>query len=237
MTDFLTNIFVQLFNVIHNLVEVVISNPEWSYGLAIILFTIVAKAALLPLSIKQTKSTAKMGAIQPEVQKLQEKYKKDPQRAQQEMLKLYKDNDVSPMSGCLPMLIQFPIMIALFYVFSKVDYQGAGFLWLTDLTKPDPYFILPIISGLTTYFSTKSMQPMGDSEAAKKTATMNIGMSIFFGFMSLQFAGSLVLYWTVGNIIQMIQTRLLSKTIKINVQDTSKEKDKNKNKNKNAKRA
>ncbi len=236
MTNFLTNIFVQLFNGIHGLVEAVITNPDWSYGIAIILFTIVAKVCLLPLSIKQTKSTTKMSAIQPEVQKLQEKYKKDPQRAQQEMMKLYKENDVSPMSGCLPMLIQFPIMIALFYVFSKIDYHGAGFLWLPDLTQKDPLYILPIISGLTTYFSTKSMQPGGDSEAAKKTATMNIGMSIFFGFMSLKFAGALVLYWTISNSIQMIQTRLLAKTIKVNAPNASKN-TKNEKNTKNAKRA
>ena len=155
-----------------------------------------------------------MSAIQPEVKKIQEKYKKDPQKAQQEVMKIYKENDVSPMGGCLPMLIQFPILIALFYVFQHIDYQGAGFLWLTDLTKSDPLYILPILSGITTYFSTRSMQGSADEAAAKQASTMNIGMSIFFTFMSFKFAGALVLYWVVNNGIQLLQNLLLKKEYK-----------------------
>jgi len=195
----------------HGLVEAVISNPNLSYGITIILFTLVMRILLLPLSLKQTKSTVKMSAIQPEVKKIQEKYKKDPQKAQQEVMKIYKENDVSPMGGCLPMLVQFPILIAMFYVFQHIDYQGAGFLWLPSLTKPDPYYILPLISGITTYFSTKSMQGSTDAQAAKQASTMNIGMSIFFTFMSLKFLGALVLYWVVNNILQLLQNLAFKK--------------------------
>ncbi|MEG0613741.1 MAG: membrane protein insertase YidC [Clostridium sp.] len=213
MTNFLSGIFIQGFNAIHGIVESIIANPNISFGVAIIIFTLVAKICLLPLSLKQTKSTAKMSAIQPEVQKLQAKYKNDPQRQQTEMMKMYKENNVSPLSGCLPMLIQFPIIIALFYVFKSIDYQGSGFLWMPDLMKPDPTMILPIISGLTTYFSTRSMQP-ATGDAAKQTGMMNIGMSVFFGFMSLKFEGALVLYWTIGNLIQMAQSMILNKIYK-----------------------
>jgi YidC/Oxa1 family membrane protein insertase len=195
----------------HGLVEAIISNPNLSYGITIILFTLVMRILLLPLSLKQTKSTVKMSAIQPEVKKIQEKYKKDPQKAQQEVMKIYKENDVSPMGGCLPMLVQFPILIAMFYVFQHIDYQGAGFLWLPSLTKPDPYYILPLISGITTYFSTKSMQGSSDAQAAKQASTMNIGMSIFFTFMSLKFLGALVLYWVVNNILQLLQNLAFKK--------------------------
>jgi len=195
----------------HGLVEAVISNPNLSYGITIILFTLVMRILLLPLSLKQTKSTVKMSAIQPEVKKIQEKYKKDPQKAQQEVMKIYKENDVSPMGGCLPMLVQFPILIAMFYVFQHIDYQGAGFLWLPSLTKPDPYYILPLISGITTYFSTKSMQGSSDAQAAKQASTMNIAMSIFFTFMSLKFLGALVLYWVVNNILQLLQNLAFKK--------------------------
>jgi len=213
LTNFLSGIFEQVFYAVHNFVHLVIKNPDISFGVAIILFTLLARICLLPLSLKQTKSTVKMSAIQPELKKLQEKYKNDPQRQQSELSKLYKDNNVSPLSGCLPMLIQFPIIIALFYVFKNVDYQGAGFLWMTDLTLKDPTMILPIISGLTTYFSSKAMQP-STGAATSQNSMMNIGMAVMMGFMSLKFPGALVLYWTVGNLIQMLQSMILNKIYK-----------------------
>ena len=166
---------------------------------------------LLPLSIKQTKSTAKMGVIQPEMKKIQEKYKEDPQKYQQEVMKLYKENGVNPMGGCLPMLVQMPILFALFAVFQKLNFQGAGFLWLPDLILPDPYYILPILSTVTTYFSSKLMQPPGGGEQSKQTSTMNTGMAIFMGFMSIKFQGALVLYWVMNSILQVIQTLVINK--------------------------
>lgn len=214
MTNFLSGIFIKFFNAIHGIISGVVSNPDISFGVTIIVFTIIMRILLLPLSLKQTKSTVKMSTIQPEVKKIQEKYKKDPQKAQQEVMKIYKENNVSPMGGCLPMLIQFPILIAMFYVFQHIDYQGAGFLWLNDLMKPDPYYILPVVSGLTTYFSTKSMQASGTDAAAKQAASMNIGMSIFFAFMSFKFAGALVLYWVVNNSLQLLQNLFLKKEYK-----------------------
>lgn len=214
MTTFLNKMFENFFNGIHGLVQNVVANQDWSFGITIILFTVVIRVLLLPLSFRQTKSTAKMSAIQPEVKKIQEKYKKDPQKAQQEVMKLYKENDVSPMGGCLPMLIQFPIVIAMFYVLQHINYGDASFLWLKPLSSPDKTYILPIISGITTYFSTKSMQAGGDDAAAKQASTMNIGMSIFFVFMSLKFSGAVVLYWVVNNVIQLLQNLLLKKEFK-----------------------
>ncbi len=211
--NYLSGIFVEVFKSVHKFVQLITTNPDISFGIAIIIFTLLARICLLPLSLKQTKSTAKMSAIQPEIKKVQEKYKNDPQRQQTEIMKVYKENNVSMFGGCLPMLIQFPIMIALFYVFKSIDYQEAGFLWMPDLAQKDPTMILPIVSGLTTYFSSKAMQP-ATGDAAKQTNMMNIGMSIFFGFMSLQFPGALVLYWTVGNLIQMAQSLILNKIYK-----------------------
>lgn len=210
MTNFLSDIFGQVFQGVHTFVEIFTQNPNISFGVTIILFTLLARLCLLPLSLKQTKSTAKMSAVQPELKKIQDKYKNDPQRQQTEMMKLYKENDISPLGGCLPMLIQFPIIIALFYVFSEFDYQGAGFLWMKSLTEPDPLYILPILSGLTTYISMKATTPAA-GDAAKQTNMMNIGMSIFFTFMSFKFQAALVLYWTVSNLIQMAQSLILNK--------------------------
>jgi YidC/Oxa1 family membrane protein insertase len=201
----------KFFYWIHTGVHTIIPNNDISFGIAIIVFTIIIKLVLLPLSIKQTKSTAKMGAIQPEMKKVQEKYKGDPQKAQQEVMKLYKENGVNPMGGCLPMLVQMPILFALFAVFQNLNFQGASFLWLSDLTKADPYYILPILSTITTYFSSKLMQPPGDGAQAKQTSTMNTAMAIFMGFMSIKFAGALVLYWVMNNVLQVIQTLVINK--------------------------
>ncbi|MBD8045699.1 membrane protein insertase YidC [Clostridium faecium] len=209
MKEWLGGILGKFFYFLYDIISAGIPNKNISVGLTIILFTIVIRILLLPLSIKQTKASVKMSEIQPKAKALQDKYKNDPQRAQQELMKLYKEEGVSPMGGCLPMLIQFPILIALFYVFSTLDYQGASFLWVPNLSKPDPYYILPILSTITTYLSSKFMQPDGDSEVAKKTSSMNIGMAIFFGFMSLKFQAALVLYWVVNNLIQLVQTLAL----------------------------
>jgi len=209
--DFLTAPLEKFFYLIHSGVHTIIPNNNISFGLAIILFTVIIRIVLLPLSIKQTKSTAKMGAIQPEMKKVQEKYKKDPQKSQQEVMKLYKENGVNPMGGCLPMLIQMPILFALFTVFRNLNMQGAGFLWLPNLTMADPYKILPILSMVTTYFSSKLMQPPSGGAQSKQTSTMNIGMAIMMGFMSLNFAGALVLYWVVNNVLQVIQTLVINK--------------------------
>ncbi len=213
MTNYLSSIFGQIFQAVHNFVEIFTQNPNISFGVTIILFTLLARICLLPLSLKQTKSTAKMSAMQPELKQVQEKYKNDPQRQQSEMMNLYKKYDISPLGGCLPMLIQFPIVIALFYVFKEFDYQGAGFLWMNSLVDPDPLYIMPILSGVTTFLSMKVSTP-ATGDAAQQTKMMNIGMSIFFTFMSFKFPSALVLYWTVSNLIQMIQGLVLNKIYK-----------------------
>ncbi|MBZ9689770.1 membrane protein insertase YidC [Clostridium estertheticum] len=208
--QFLTSPLEKFFYFLHSGIHTVIPNNNISFGLAIILFTVIIRLILLPLSIKQTKSTAKMGAIQPEMKKVQEKYKKDPQKSQQEVMKLYKENGVNPMGGCLPMLVQMPILFALYAVFQNLNMQHAGFLWMPDLSLPDPYYILPILSTVTTYFSSKLMQPPGGAQS-KQTSTMNTAMAIFMGFMSLKFKGALVLYWVINNVIQVIQTVVINK--------------------------
>ena len=215
--NFLNQGLSAFFNFIHSGVYAVIHNVNFSYGLAIILFTIIVRVILLPLNIKQTRSQVRMQAIQPEVKKLQEKYKNDPQKSQQEMMKLYKEKGVNPMGGCLPLIIQLPILWALFYVFRNIKPVDpatgqaitVSFLWMKDLFSYDPLFILPILSGLTTYLSSRMMAPVADSAAAKQTSTMNIGMSIFMVFMAWKFTAALVLYWVCNNLIQIAQTMIM----------------------------
>lgn len=209
----------KFFDFIHNGVYSIIHNVNISYGVAIILFTIIVRIILFPLNMKQTRSQVRMQAIQPEIKKLQEKYKNDPQKSQQEMMKLYKEKGVNPMGGCLPLIIQLPILWALFYVFRSIQpidpatgqTVTVSFLWVTNLFNYDQLFILPILSGLTTYLSSRMMAPAGDSAQAKQTSTMNIGMSIFMVFMAWKFTAALVLYWVANNLIQIGQTVLMRK--------------------------
>ncbi len=208
--QYLNSAFVQFFELVHQWVTMVIPNKNFSYGFAIILMTLIIRLILLPLNIKQTKSSIAMSELQPETKKIQEKYKNDPQRAQQEMMKLYKEKGANPLSGCLPMLIQWPIFIALYYVFNNLTgINGVHFLWIQDLAKRD--IVLAILSGITTYYSGSLMMPTGDSAQAKQSATMNIGMSIFMIFISWSLKSALVLYWVVNNLIQITQTLVMKK--------------------------
>ena len=212
--NFLNNALSSFFILMYNPVQAVFQNKNISYGLTIILFTLVIKIILLPLNIKQIRSQIKMSEVQPLTKKIQEKYKKDPKKSQEEVMKLYKEKGVNPLGGCLPLLIQLPILWALFYVFRTLpNIQGVSFLWIPNLAAPDYQFfgvvrILPILSGITQYFSTLMMTPAGaagDNPQMKQQGTMNIGMSIFMVFMSWNFTSALVLYWVTNNLLQILQ--------------------------------
>jgi len=208
--QYLNNTFVQFFEFVHQSVSLLFPSKNVSYGMAIILVTVIIRLILLPLNIKQTKSSIAMNELQPETKKIQEKYKNDPQKAQQEIMKLYKEKGANPLSGCLPMLIQWPIFIALYYVFNNLQgISGVHFLWITDLAKRD--VVLAVLSGLTTYFSGSLMMPSGNSAQAKQSATMNISMSVFMIFISWSLKSALVLYWVVNNLIQIAQTLVMKK--------------------------
>lgn len=219
MFNFINEGLSKFYYFIQGGIQAVIHNPNVSYGVAIIVFTIIIRVILLPLNMKQTRSQIKMQELQPEIKKLQEKYKKDPTMAQQETMKLYKEKGVNPMGGCLPLIIQLPILWALFYVFRNIHPVDAvtgkaiavHFLWINDLFKFDQWYILPVLSGITTYLSSLMMTPAVDSAQAKQTSTMNIGMAIFMVFMAWKFTAALVLYWVVNNLIQIGQTALMRK--------------------------
>ena len=127
-----------------------------SYGIAIILMTIVIKMILYPLTIKQVKSMKAMQDIQPEMKRLQEKHKKNPEMLQKEMARIYKDAGVNPLAGCLPLIAQMPILMGMFYALQNFKYAGdPSFLWLANLSLPDPYYVLPVLSALTTFIQQK----------------------------------------------------------------------------------
>lgn len=179
-----------------------------NYGIAIILLTVIIKLILLPFSFMQINSMKKMQDIAPMQKKLQEKYKNDKEKLNTEIMKLYQENKINPMGGCLPLLIQLPIIIGLFRVFQTYDFSGASFLWIKDLSVPDATYILPILAAVTTYFQTKIATPAGTDNP---NASMNIVMPLIIGWFSLKFAAGLALYWVVSNVVQIAQQLLFTR--------------------------
>jgi YidC/Oxa1 family membrane protein insertase len=183
-------LFVQLHKIIPN------------YGLVIILFTILMKAAFHPLSRKSTKATLRMQELQPKLAALKEKYKKEPARLNQETMKLYKQSGVNPLGGCLPLLFQMPVFYALFVVFrSTIELRGAKFiLWLTDLSQMDPYYVLPVVMAATMFWQQKI------TIKDPKQAMLVYFMPVLFFFFFFKFPAGLTLYWTMFNILSLIET-------------------------------
>ena len=188
-----------------------------NYGLSIILFTILVKVLLLPLTIKQTKSTKAMQDIQPKIQEIQTKYKDKPEKQQQEIMMIYTEAKINPLAGCLPLLIQMPILIALFSVLREPVTYGVfadqaqfvnaakGFLWIKDLTTPD--YILAILSGATTFLMQTLMMPKDQQQGSMKIMTYVMSaMMLFWGF---SFPAGLTLYWTIGNVFAIGQHYLI----------------------------
>lgn len=207
--DFMANIF----NYLHAfIVNMGVSDVGLSYVLAILVFTLIIRILILPFNIKAAKSTQGMQKIQPELKKIQAKYKDNPEKLNSEMMKLYKDNNVSLTGGCLPSLLPLPILMALYYVFFRIDgMNGQSFLWIKDLGAPDRFFILPVLAALSTYLPSYLMsKATPQQEGGMNMGTMNLVMAGMMGFMSLNFKSILVLYWIIGNVIQGIQTYFLN---------------------------
>lgn len=173
-----------------------------NYGLAIILMTIVIKLLLYPLTVKQVKSMKAMQDMQPEMKKLQEKHKKNPDVLQKEMAKLYKESGVNPLAGCLPLIAQMPILMGMFYALRDFNYVGdPQFLWMSSLSNADPFYILPVLSALTTFVQQKQTS----AEMNQQTKMMMIFMPLFIGWISCTFPSGLVIYWVISNLMQILQ--------------------------------
>lgn len=178
------------------------------YGLAILLLTIVVRTIILPLTIKQYKSSKAMQAIQPEIAKLREKYKDNPQKMQEEMMKLYQTHQVNPMAGCFPLIIQMPIFIALYNaIYWNPDIREHSFLWL-KLGEKDPTYILPIIAAITTFVQSKMMQKTQTMQAPGMGAMLLI-MPVMIFVMAMNFPAALPLYWVYSNVYTIVQNYFL----------------------------
>jgi len=178
-----------------------------NYGLAIIGITILIKLVLLPLTLKQDRSMSAMKRLQPELDALKTKHKNDPQTLNQKTIELYKIHKVNPASGCLPILLQMPILFALFGVLRKtgadsVIADNASFLWLT-LSTPDPMFILPLLNGAVSFFQQKLMsETQGNNPQMKMMMYMFPVMMIF---ISYKMPSGLQLYWVVSSMAAVAQ--------------------------------
>ncbi len=183
-----------------------------NYGIAIILLTIVVRALLFYPSLKSAKAMEEMKKIQPQLMAVREKFKKDPTRMNQEMMKLYKEHKVNPLGGCLPMLLQLPFFVALYNVLSvSIELRQASFIpfWIKDLSVFDPYYILPILMGVSMIFTMKMTSTTPDPQQAKIMMFMNIAFIFLFAWLP----AGLLLYITLSNLLSIGQQLYVRKLI------------------------
>ncbi|WP_100486578.1 YidC family membrane integrase SpoIIIJ [Sporolactobacillus pectinivorans] len=190
-----------------------VSHIFWnSYGIAIIITTIIVRLVLLPLMAKQVKSSQAMQELQPKIKELQQKYSSKDQntqkKLQEEQMKLFQENHVNPLAGCLPLLIQMPILFAFYQAIMRTEaIKSQSFLWF-QLGHADPFYILPVIAGLSTFLQQKIMMGrMGNNNP--QMAMMMYVFPIMIAIPALYFPSALALYWVIGNIFMIFQTYII----------------------------
>ncbi len=200
---FIANPLFWLLDQIHNLVG--------NWGWSIVFLTILVKLAMWPLSAKAYKSMARMRKLGPEMQRLKEQYGDDRQKMSQEMMKFYQKEKINPLGGCLPILVQMPVFIALYWMLlESVELRHAPFMfWIQDLSMKDPYFILPILMGVSMYVQ-QLLNPTPPDPMQAKIMKM---LPIVFTFFFLWFPAGLVIYWVVNNIISIAQQYAITRKI------------------------
>jgi len=207
--SFISKLLLSFMYGIHSLV------PSW--GWSIVIMTICIKTLFWPLSAKASRSQKRMGKIQGPMAELKEKYKDNPQKMQQETLKLFREHQVNPVAGCLPMLVQMPIFLGLFYMLrSASELRHESFLWVSDLSMPDtltyiagyPLNVLPLIMGLTMFFQMR-MMPVSPTADPAQQKIFKFLPFIFLIFL-YNFSSGLVLYWTVQNLLTILQQKIIN---------------------------
>ena len=184
------------------------------YGVVLIVFGLRVRLLLWPLNQKAMRASTAMQAIQPQLQAIQSRYKEDPQKLQQEMFKLYKEHNVNPLGGCWPMLLPMPVLFALFFVLgNSIELRGVPFLWFPDLSRPDPLYIIPVLSGISMFALSKVGQlGIQHTPQTKAQAQMMLYMMpVMIGFFGFTFASGLNLYWTVSNLASIPQQWMIGK--------------------------
>ena len=200
---FLTKPFFYLLQMLHSALG--------NMGLAILALTVLIKALFFPLSAASYRSMAKMRVVAPRMEELKRRYADDRMKLQQAMMQMYKEEKINPLGGCLPVLIQIPVFIALYWtLLASVEIRQAPWLgWITDLSAKDPYFILPVLMTISMYVQSLLSPPPPDPMQAK---IMKI-MPLVFSFMFFMFPAGLVLYWVVNNVLSILQQWLITRQI------------------------
>ena len=179
-----------------------------NFGVSIIIVTILIKIMLLPLTLKQDKSMKEMKKLQPELEKIKEKYANDKQMLNIKTMELYKEHKVNPLGGCLPLLLQLPILFALFGVLRNgIIPKDSSFLWL-KLSVPDPFYVLPVLNGAVSFFQQKLM---GSADSNPQMKNMMYIFPIMMIMFSVKMPSGLQLYWLTSSILAVIQQYFIMK--------------------------
>jgi YidC/Oxa1 family membrane protein insertase len=212
MLQFLRDLFDPLFNVMGFILQTFHGwgAPWW---LSIVMLTIAVRTFLFPLTIRQVKSMRKMQDLKPEMDELRKKHKDDPQALQREMLKLYTERGANPLGGCLPILVQLPIFLVLYYTikeFERLDsFRNGGLLWFQDLTVYDPLYILPVLYIATMMVS----QEIAMKNTAPEQKRIMRFLPLVFGIVLLRFPAGLFVYWVTSNGISIVQNLLIYRNV------------------------
>ena len=188
-----------------------------SYGWSIVVITIIIKLLFWPLTNASTKSMKRMAKLQPQMKAIQEKYKEDPTKMNQKMMEFMRTNKVNPLGGCIPILLQLPVFMGFFFMIrSAVELRGASFLWACDLSQPDtvwvipgilfPLNIFPILMGVSQFYQMRMTPPSPGMDPMQQKILQY--MPLIFLVILYNFSSGLTLYWTVQNVLSIIQTKL-----------------------------
>ena len=207
--EFLENLFGPLIDIFGNGLEFfhTMGAPWW---LSIAILTVIVRSLLFPLTIKQVKSMRAMQDLKPEMDRLRAKYKDNKQRQQEELMKLYQERKVNPLGGCLPLLVQMPIFITMYYVIRSFDqthpsFASGGILWFKDLTVGDPFYILPVLSAVTMLAASEITAKNVDPQQRWLMRLLPVGFTVFL----LQFPAGLFMYWITSNLVTLVQNYLI----------------------------
>ena len=217
IADFFQSIFAPIVNVMGAVLLYFHQNLGVAWWLSIVMLTVIVRSLLFPLTVKQVKSMRAMQDLKPHMDRVRAQFKDNPQRQREEMAKLYQEQGVNPLGGCLPILVQMPVFIGIFYVIRKFggtpgrtppEYESfihGGILWFQNLSIPDPYYILPIISAVTMLAATEITSKNVDPQQRWLMRLLPVGFTVFL----LNFPAGLFVYWITSNVMTLGQNYVI----------------------------
>jgi YidC/Oxa1 family membrane protein insertase len=217
IADFFQTVFGPIVNILGGVLLYFHQTLGVAWWLSIVMLTVIVRSLLFPLTVKQVRSMRAMQDLKPQMDRIRAQFKDNRQRQQEEMTKLYQEQGVNPLGGCLPILVQMPIFIGIFYVIRKFggtpgrtapEYESfthGGILWFQDLAHADPYYILPIISAVTMLASTEITSKNVDPQQRWLMRLLPVGFTVFL----LNFPAGLFMYWITSNVVTLVQNYVI----------------------------